>query len=336
MSVTLLGTAQGLESRLVPERGFPLALIPRVPLPRRLSTDLLRLPGRLRAAVERTTQVLDEVHADVVVGFGGYVSAPAYLAARRRRVPVVVHEANARPGLANRLGVRIATAVVTANAAVPLRGGQPLGIPLRRDISHLDRAGMRAAARAALGLEPDLPTLLVFGGSQGARRLNTAAFGAAAAFASAGIQVLHAAGRQRVADVPAPARPQPPAYLVVDYLDRMHLGYAAADLALCRAGALSVAELSAVGLPAVYVPLPIGNGEQRLNAQPVVSAGGGVLVGDADLTAEWLRSTLIPLLLAPRRLATMAQAAAATGHRDADDRLAQLVISVARDRVGSS
>jgi UDP-N-acetylglucosamine--N-acetylmuramyl-(pentapeptide) pyrophosphoryl-undecaprenol N-acetylglucosamine transferase len=302
-------------------------------VPRRPSTDLLRLPARLRAAVARTAQVLDEVGADVVVGFGGYVSAPAYLAARRRRVPVVVHEANARPGLANRLGVRVAAAVVTANPMVPLRRGQPLGIPLRREISRLDRASMRTEARTTLGLETDRPTLLVFGGSQGARRLNTAAFGAAADLTAAGIQVLHAAGRQRVADLPAPASTTSgPAYLVVDYLDQMHLAYAAADLALCRAGALSVAELSAVGLPAVYVPLPIGNGEQRLNAAPVVSAGGGVLVEDEHLSADWLRSTLIPLLQAPRQLAKMAQAAAATGHRDADDRLAELILGIARER----
>ena len=144
--VRVLGTAQGLESRLVPERGYQLVLVPKVPLPRRPGADLLRLPGRLRAAVAAAGRAIDEASADVVVGFGGYVSTPAYLAARRRRIPVVVHEQNARPGIANRLGARLAAQVGVTFPGTPLPHATVTGMPLRREIATLDRA-----ARAGRG-----------------------------------------------------------------------------------------------------------------------------------------------------------------------------------------
>src|SRR5215207_1695910 len=174
--VTALGTSRGLEASLVPARGYPLELVPRVPMPRKPTPALLRLPGRLRGAVVAAAGVLERVDADVVVGFGGYVSAPAYLAARRRGVPIVVHEANPRPGLANRLGARFAARVATATDGVAgLRRAETIGLPMRQEIVTLDRAARRGEGRAAFGLRPDLPTLLVTGGSQGARTLNTAA-----------------------------------------------------------------------------------------------------------------------------------------------------------------
>ncbi|MGH8823192.1 MAG: undecaprenyldiphospho-muramoylpentapeptide beta-N-acetylglucosaminyltransferase [Jiangellaceae bacterium] len=323
VGITALGTAQGLESRLVPERGYDLELIPAVPLPRRPSGDLLRLPARLRESVVRTADVLRARRADVVVGFGGYVALPAYLAARRLHVPIVVHEANARPGLANRIGARLTRFVAVASPAVRLPHAQHVGIPLRRSVAALDRPALRAEARAGFGLRPAQPTLLVFGGSQGALRINTAVGGAASALATAGIQVLHAVGRGNEGTVPATDGDAP--YVVVPYLERMELAYAAADLALCRAGALTCAELAAVGLPAVYVPLPHGNGEQRLNAAPVVEAGGGVMVDDSVLTAGWVRDHVPSLMATGHRLAAMGEAAATLGRRDADDRLSAMV-----------
>jgi UDP-N-acetylglucosamine--N-acetylmuramyl-(pentapeptide) pyrophosphoryl-undecaprenol N-acetylglucosamine transferase len=332
--VTCLGTARGMETRLVPARGYDLRLIPPVPLPRKPTPDLLRVPGRVRRAVRETRALLDELSADVVVGFGGYVALPAYLAARRRRgragVPIVVHEQNALPGLANRIGARIAARVAVTVPGTPLHGGEHVGMPLRTAISSLDRPARRAEARAAFGLDPERPTLLVFGGSQGAASLNRAATGAADALTAAGVQVLHARGPKNT-DVAVPPRSagQPP-YVVVDYLERMDLAYAAADLALCRAGAVTVAELSAVGLPAAFVPLPIGNGEQRRNALPVVEAGGGMLVEDADLSPAWISEHLVPLLSDPSALAGYSAHAAATGVPDADERLADIVLEVAR------
>ncbi|WP_439957905.1 undecaprenyldiphospho-muramoylpentapeptide beta-N-acetylglucosaminyltransferase [Modestobacter marinus] len=328
--VTCLGTSRGMETRLVPARGYDLRLIPPVPLPRRPTPDLLRVPGRVRRAVTETRDLLTELGADVVVGFGGYVALPAYLAARRAGIPVVVHEQNALPGLANRIGARLAARVAVTVPGTPLHRGEHVGMPLRTAISGLDRAARRAEARAHFGLDGDRPTLLVFGGSQGAASLNRAATAAADALTAAGIQVLHARGPKNT-DVTVPARPAGAApYVVVDYLERMDLAYAAADLALCRSGAVTVAELSAVGLPAVFVPLPIGNGEQRLNALPVVEAGGGLLVADADLSPSWIEREVVPLLTDPQRLSDLAAHAAAAGARDADEKLADMVLEVAR------
>jgi UDP-N-acetylglucosamine--N-acetylmuramyl-(pentapeptide) pyrophosphoryl-undecaprenol N-acetylglucosamine transferase len=319
--VTALGTERGLDTTLIPARGYALELIPPVPLPRRPSADLLRLPGRVWHAVGRVREVLSAVDADVVVGFGGYVALPAYLGARGR-VPIVVHEANARAGLANKVGARMAARVVAAVPGSGLPGAEVLGIPLRRSVTTLDRAALRAQARSRFGLPESGPVLLVFGGSQGARTLNSAVSAALPALVERGIAVLHAHGKAGVAAAPAPG------YVPLPYIDDMHLAYAAADAVLGRAGAMTVAEVSAVGLPAVYVPLPHGNGEQALNAAPVVAAGGGVLVADADLTGERLLAELVPLLTDPDRLARMGAAARASGHADADERLAHIVLDV--------
>ncbi len=327
--ITALGTARGLETTLVPARGYPLELIPAVPLPRRPSRDLLSLPGRLKAAVGAAGDVLVRTRADVVVGFGGYVALPAYLAARRAHVPIVVHEANAKAGLANRVGARF-TPYRAETVAGSLRGARRIGLPLRPIISGLDRTAQRAPGRAFFGLDPDRPTLLVFGGSQGARRLNAAASGAAPALAAAGVQVLHVIGPTQEFDPPAGGEVP---YVVLPYVERMDLAYAAADLALCRAGAMTCAELTAVGLPAIYVPLPIGNGEQRFNALPIVAAGGGFLVADDALSPRWLSERVISLLGDPEFLAQLGAGAATVGLRDADEALCSLVLeAVASNR----
>ncbi|MEI7543264.1 MAG: undecaprenyldiphospho-muramoylpentapeptide beta-N-acetylglucosaminyltransferase [Mycobacteriaceae bacterium] len=328
--ITALGTTRGLENRLVPQRGYQLRLVTPVPLPRKLNGDLIRLPWRIRTSIRQTRAVLDDAHADVVVGFGGYVAVPAYLAARRSpAVPVVVHEANARAGLANRIGARIARRVLAAVPGSGLRRAEVVGMPLRTSITGLDRMALRAQARAHFGFADDARVLLVFGGSQGAVSINRAVSAAAADLAAAGISVLHAHGPANTLELPPPRAGDPP-YIAVGYLDRMDLAYAAADLAICRSGAMTVAEVSAVGLPAVYVPLPIGNGEQRLNALPVVEAGGGVLVADADLTPAYVSSDVARLLTDVPRLAAMTASAAGVGHRDAARRVAEIVLDVAR------
>ncbi len=140
--------------------------------------------------------------------------------------------------------------------------------------------------------------------------------------------MLHAHGPKNRLNLPEPAADEPP-YVAVPYLTRMDLAYAAADLAICRSGAMTVAEVSAVGLPAVYVPLPIGNGEQRLNALPVVNAGGGLIVADRDLTPDYVAHTVAGLLTDGPRLAAMTAAAALVGHRDAAQKVAQVALDVA-------
>jgi UDP-N-acetylglucosamine--N-acetylmuramyl-(pentapeptide) pyrophosphoryl-undecaprenol N-acetylglucosamine transferase len=338
--VTCLGTERGLETRLVPLRGYDLELIPAIPLPRSVTPKYLTVPGRLAGAVHAAGEILDRLHADVLVGFGGYVSAPGYLAAKRHHVPIVVHEANPFPGIANRLGARLTTHVFTAQPDTKLRGARYLGLPIRRQIADLDRFALGDKARAYFGLRPDLPVLLVFGGSQGARSLNRALAGAVDAIRSARVQVLHVTGPKNAGDnLAGDGAPAPDAapYVAVPYVDRMDLAYAAADFALCRAGAMTCAELTAVGLPAAYVPLPIGNGEQRLNALPIVERGGGLLVDDAELSADWIKATLLPVLTNIDKVAAMSEAAAALGRRDADRWLAKAVIdAVAVDRAAAA
>ena len=332
LEVTALGTPRGLETRVVPEAGYPLELIPPVPLPRRPNADLVRVPARLRGAVKGALEVVDRVRPDVVVGFGGYVSVPAYFAARRRRLPLVVHEGNALPGIANKLGARFTTHVATSFPDTPLRHARYVGLPIRRMISTLDRAGSRAEARRTFGLDADRPTLLVTGGSQGARRINEAVSASAPALAAAGVQVLHVIGPANEvtpAGGEAGADRLPP-YVVLPYVDRMDLAYAAADLVVCRAGANTVTEVAATGLPAIFVPLPIGNGEQALNARPVVDAGGGLLVQDAALTPEWVAATVPGLATDHDRLKEMSSAAADLIPRDADERLARMIVEAAR------
>lgn len=323
VDITCLGTPRGLENRVVPEAGYPLELIPPVPLPRTPGMELLRTPGRLRGAVKATLEVVDRVRPDVVVGYGGYVSVPAYLAARRRRLPLVVHEQNALPGLANKVGARVAARVAVSFPGTPLRGAEYVGLPIRTMISRLDRAAVRAEARASFGLDPDRPTLVVTGGSQGARRLNQSVAAASRALGDAGVQVVHVVGPK------GEARPEESGvpYVVLDFVDRMDLLLAAGDLMICRGGASSVTEAAAVGLPAIFVPLPIGNGEQDHNARPVVEAGGGLLVADADLTPEWVAQHVPGLVSDGERLSRMGAAASALIPRDADEKLARIVLA---------
>jgi UDP-N-acetylglucosamine--N-acetylmuramyl-(pentapeptide) pyrophosphoryl-undecaprenol N-acetylglucosamine transferase len=338
--ITALGTSRGLDTKLIPDRGYDLQLITAVPLPRKPNGDLARLPSRVWRAVRETRAVLDGVDADVVIGFGGYVALPAYLAARgipgmpgllesRRRIPVVIHEANASAGLANRVGARSAARILSAVADCGLRRAEVVGVPVRAAITSLDRRALRAEARAHFGFAGDARVLLVFGGSQGAVSLNRAVSGAAADLAASGVAVLHAHGPKNSLELRIPAPGDPP-YVAVPYLDRMDLAYAAADLAICRSGAMTVAEVSAVGLPAIYVPLPIGNGEQRLNALPVVDGGGGMLVADADLTPDVVAREVSGLLNDPRRLAAMTAAAAREGHPEAARQVAEAALNIAR------
>lgn len=326
VEITCLGTPRGLENKVVPAAGYPLELIPPVPLPRKPSGDLLRVPGRLRGAVRATLEVIDRIQPDVVVGYGGYVSMPAYVAARRRKLPLVVHEQNALPGIANKVGARVATRVAVSFPDTPLKHAEYVGLPIRRMISTIDRGAMRAEARAFFDLDPDLPTLVVTGGSQGARRLNQALIGAAAALGSAGIQVLHVPGPKGTED-PSWRDPVDTGvpYRVVPFVERMDYALAAADLMICRAGASSVVEAAATGVPAIFVPLPIGNGEQAHNAMPVVAAGGAVLCEDADFTADYVADTVPALLGDADRLAAMGAAASGLIPADADDRLAAII-----------
>ena len=318
--VLVLGTAEGLESRLVPARGYELLTIAKVPFPRRPNRAAISFPSRFRTTIGVVRRIIADRGVDVVVGFGGYVSTPAYLAARREGVPIVIHEANARPGLANRLGARWAAKVGVAFSGTRLRRAELVGMPLRREIEVLDRAAIRDQGAAFFDLDAGRPVLLATGGSLGARRINRTMVESAAAITGAGWQVLHIAGGN--ADV---ADPAVDGYRMVEYADRMDLALAIADAAVSRAGAATVSELAALGIPAIYVPYPVGNGEQRFNAADVVGAGGGILVDDALFVPAWVERELVPLLGDPARVEGMAAGAASVGRRDGTDRMIALI-----------
>jgi UDP-N-acetylglucosamine--N-acetylmuramyl-(pentapeptide) pyrophosphoryl-undecaprenol N-acetylglucosamine transferase len=329
--ITCVGTARGLENELVPEHGYDLRHIPAHQLPRSVNMDLVRTPDRMWRAARAAGKVIDEVDAQVVVGFGGYVAVPAYLAAWRRELPIVIHEVNVPPGVANRLGMKMTKHVAVGfphqiAESAALKNARIVGVPLRRSIATLDRTAQRDEARARFGLRPDLPVLFVSGGSQGARSINLALAGAAKAVTAVGVQVLHVTGaRNEPVEVP---NDLPVPYVTLPYLPQMELGYAAADLMIGRGGAMTCAEVAAVGLPAIYVPYPHSNQEQRRNALPVVAAGGGLLVDDAELTPAWLEQHALPLVTDSGRLAAMGTAAAAYGRRDGDEALREFVLDV--------
>lgn len=308
--VLVLGTADGLEARLVPERGYQLLTVEKVPFPRRLGKAALSFPKRFRGAIKQTQAYIREHGVEVVAGFGGYASAPAYVAARREKIPFVVHEANARPGLANHLGARNASAVGVTFEGTPIRGAELVGMPLRTEILTLDRASKRKEAAKFFGLDANKPVLLVFGGSQGSVRLNTTLADSWRDILGAGWQVLHATGERNEVIEQVDA-----GYRVLHYIDRMDLALALADLVLSRAGSSTVSELTALGIPAIYVPLPIGNGEQALNAAWAVSAGAARLIPDAELNAELVRNQIVPLLQDAAKLQSMADAAHEIGIR---------------------
>lgn len=335
-----VGVPDRLEADLVPAAGFRIHHVDAVSVPRRISTKLLRVPGAVRSAVRRCEEIAAEEDALGVVTFGGYVSFPVSWAAARRHLPLVIHEQNAVPGLANRVAARWADriAVTVPGSADRFRRAERAAVtgnPVRQEVLELDRASRRAAARERFGLRPDLPTLLVFGGSQGARQLNRAIVDAQARWHTDRLQILHAAGRSLFAESAAAwerARASTgggPASRLVDFIDDMSDAYAAADVVVCRAGATSIAELTVLGIPAVLVPYPHATGDhQTRNAEALANAGGAEMVPDDELDGASLVTAVEPLLTDPERHAAVATAARAFGRPDAATNVARLLLDL--------
>lgn len=321
--VVALGTADGLEATLVPEAGFELLTIDKVPFPRRPSLAALKFPFAFAAQLRSVRGLLRDHNVVAIAGFGGYVCPPAYIAGALARIPIALHEANKRPGLANILGAKVAKVVATAfeptSEGRSLPGAVRVGMPMRPGIAHLDRAAARNRARDRFGLDPDLPTLLVTGGSLGAVRLNDTVVAALPALEKMGVQVLHVTGRGKQIDAAGRY------YRQVEYVDAMEDAYAAADFAVTRSGAGTVCELAAVGLPALFVPLPVGNGEQALNGKDVVAAGGARMIDDSALTPDEFVAVVRECLVDAQTRSAMAVAAARFGVTDAAERLADMI-----------
>ena len=291
-----LGTKSGLENSLVPPAGFQLRTIPKVKISRTPSPSWLRIPFDLIASIAASITVVK--NADVVIGFGGYVSAPAYLAAAITRTPIVIHEANAKPGWANRVG-----AVFTHHLAVahPVEEGSfskalLAGLPLRSDVaqgcteSAADWSKARIAAKSRLGFPSDAPLVVIMGGSQGSVAINAVIADSVSTFNDKGISVLHSVGKLN-------ALPNATGgYKPVAYIDAMADAYLAADLIIARSGAVTCSEFRALGRYALFVPLPIGNGEQFVNAASLVAADRAQVITQKEFTAQYLSTNLNSLL----------------------------------------
>lgn len=321
--VWALGTKEGLEQQLVPASGYELLTIDRLPFPRKIGPYALNFPKKFLNAIKACEDYIRKYQIEIVVGFGGYASAPAYLAARKLGIPVVVHEANALPGWANKLGHRFAAATGIAFAQTPLKGAVHVGMPLRKEIESICSGGDKESARTFFKLDPKTITLLVTGGSLGAKRINDAMAESRGVLSAAGIQVLHIIGGK--SDLPEVHSSD---YVRMNYCDRMDLAILASDFAISRAGASTVSEFAAAGLAALYVPYPVGNGEQKLNVSDLIAVGGGMIVEDSSFTAEFVAREIVQLMSNSKRLQEMSAAAKSHGIKDGTQRLLNLVQGV--------
>jgi UDP-N-acetylglucosamine--N-acetylmuramyl-(pentapeptide) pyrophosphoryl-undecaprenol N-acetylglucosamine transferase len=299
VEVIFLGTAEGVETRLVPEAGFALRLISKSPFPRKLSLSIFNWPLRFKRTFREVQELL--IGADLVIGFGGYVAAPAYLAARQAGIPIIAHEANAKMGLANKLALRCnATMLYAFSGAKEDRVGIPLR-PVIVELAKLSQDERLTAKRAALrgmNLDPKASTILVFGGSLGSVKFNAAIMQAQRDISRLGIQIIHAVGEKNVLPIAQAG------YFPVSYIKDMAAAYSACDLVIARSGAVTVAETGVLGIYTLYVPLPIGNGEQRENAKVVVNIGGGEVIDNAEFSAEWLVGNVERMLSHAKRYAS--------------------------------
>lgn len=286
-----VGTTTGLEKVLVTGAGYQLSTIPKVTLPRSLSPAVLMAPLRFGQALSKSLQIVSG--ADCVIGFGGYVSAPIYLAAALRRIPFVIHEANAIPGWANKFGAFLGGAMAVGK---PVKNGrfssaEVVGLPLKSAISAaLDTAksdwpAARGAAKAKLGIKSGKPLLLIMGGSQGSAAINSIVASSLTDLLK-DFEVLHSVGGKNELPL-ARAGYQP-----VSYIEDMATAYLAADLIIARSGAITCAEVNALGKFAIFIPLAIGNGEQARNADFLIEQGRAVIVSQSDFSAGWLKQNL--------------------------------------------
>ena len=310
--VLFIGTARGMENRLVPAAGFPLKLVRvgalnRVSLKTRLKT-LFDLPR----AVWDARSMLSEFGPDIVIGVGGYASGPAMLAAILKGIPTLAFEPNVVPGFANRLVARkvSAAAVHFEETAKYFRNAEVTGVPVREAFFKI--AGKPVAH--------EQPTLLVFGGSQGANAINQAMIQCLPELLRQvpNIHIIHQTGERDYNDAQAAYREASPSAEAFPFITDMPAFFARADLLLCRSGASTVAEITAAGKPAVFVPFPhAADDHQRVNAQALEKAGAAVLVEETKLEKVWLADTIGALLGDPGRLRRMSEAAKRLAHPDA-------------------
>ncbi|MCX4712640.1 UDP-N-acetylglucosamine--N-acetylmuramyl-(pentapeptide) pyrophosphoryl-undecaprenol N-acetylglucosamine transferase [Streptomyces griseus] len=343
--ISFIGTERGLETTLIPAAGYRLHTVDMIPFDPALGAKRFLLPAALLRSGAQARSVLRTQQAQVVVGMGGYPSAPAIVGAKLAGLPSVIHESNAVPGRANQFAARLTEHLTVAfdGSRAHLSGGErarTVGMPIAASLAALDRPALREEARRAFGIPEGARVVLFNGGSLGAARLTAAAVGLAARWRERGdVHLLIKTGpaaleetRRKLVDAGAGAdgHRRGPVAQAVPYLDRMDLAYAVADLVVCRAGSATIAELATTGVPAVLVPYPHAPGDhQTHNARVLSDAGAACLVPDAETTADRLAEIVDPLLADPARLAVMGRAADPGHHARAADLLAETVIRLA-------
>jgi len=332
--VRFAGTAGGQEGRLVAEAGFELVTVEARPLERRVSVKAVTAPIAAVRSVKAVRPLVEAV--DVVVGMGGYVSVPVVLASLRSRRPVVLHEQNAVPGLANRTFARparmVALAFAEARRALPRRARSVLtGNPVRADILAVatDRERLAKEARAELELDDAKRTIVVFGGSQGALHVNRSFAEAIRVLHRSDLQVLLLTGAAHVDSVRAALPATGPVTVrVKGYLERMELAYAVADAVVARAGATTIAEIGVSGLPSLLIPYPYATGRhQEANARALQRAGAATMLLDDELDGRVLADRIGWLLSDDERLRSMGERARAWSKPDAANALARTVVA---------
>ena len=336
-SVHFVGSRRGVEGRLVREAGFAITLLPGRGVARHLTVDNLAAVGGLTAATVEAAGIMARRRPSVVISVGGYASLPSVIAAIALRAPLIIAEQNAVPGAANRLAGRFARAAAVSFEGTDLPRAVVTGNPVRPEVLAVDRdePSSRVVARRELGLPLDGIVLAAIGGSLGARRINDTIVGLTAAWAGrAGMAIRHVVGGrdwEAIAGARPDSVPGGLLYQQVRFEDRMQLVYAAADLMVCRAGASTVAELAAVGMPAVLVPLPGAPGDhQTANARALVDAGGATMIPDGQLGPDRLAAELDTLLADRAHLAAMGSMARLLARPDAAVAVAALAERHAR------
>ena len=348
-TIEFVGSERGQDATTLAGRGFPVTLLPGRGIKRSLAprdlVDNVRSAAGLAVAASRAVRLVGRVRPEVVVAVGGYASLAGAIGALVHRVPLVLVNVDAVPGAVNRLLGRFATACAVGWDGNPLPHSVVTGTPVRPEIAAVDRtAASRASARRLLGLPDDRAVVAAFGGSLGARQINRAVDGAVERWSTRDdLAVYHIVGRRdwpAYEDGPAgggagavaPGGDAPGLALVrVPYEERMAAVYAAADLVVCRAGAMTVAELAATGVPSVLVPLPGAPGDhQTANARVLERVGAAVVLADPDCTPAGLTGAVEALLADREHLGAMGRAAAAVGRPDAAAAGARVVEAAAR------
>jgi UDP-N-acetylglucosamine--N-acetylmuramyl-(pentapeptide) pyrophosphoryl-undecaprenol N-acetylglucosamine transferase len=309
-----IGTSQGLETTLVPAAGFTLRTIKKVVLARRFSPGVLLLPLNLLQAVMQARSIIKG--SSLLIGFGGYVSAASYLAAKSCGVPIVIHEANARPGIANRLGTCFTSALALSTPVErgAFSGALITGMPLKSSITEIITASqsdwnlVRSQAKRTLGLDDAMPLVLVVGGSQGSQAMNTVISQSLSSLLEKKIQVMHSLGRKNA--LPSAQS----GYQPHSYIADMATAYLAADVVISRSGAVTCSEFEALGKFALFIPLAIGNGEQLPNAEHLANLGRARVISQKEFTSQWLLANIDSLLSTSKARGAQVSTVNSTAH----------------------